>query len=160
MGPAGAGLTLPRVGAESSFLVVEQFAAQLPESASEIVKCWAGDTVLGEVVGVELGGLSEGIGQDARVEATVGALRESKKGVAGVAAGSEGGVDVDEVAGERSPVEGAHLVRDRVVRVEDRSDGHQDWFVGAPVHAEFDLGDPHAVGDGQPGEGTGARFRR
>ncbi|MDG4836507.1 hypothetical protein O7631_08245 [Micromonospora sp. WMMD967] len=42
----------------------------------------AGDEVLSEVVGIELGGLSEGVGEDAWVEATVGALREGEKGVA------------------------------------------------------------------------------
>lgn len=48
---------------------------------------------------IELGGLSERVGEDARVEATVGALREGEEGFARVAAGSERGVDVDEVPG-------------------------------------------------------------
>lgn len=139
MGPAGAGECCREPGAESSFLVVEQFAAPLRESASEIVQHWSGDAVLGEVVQVELSGLSECVGEDARVEATVGALREGDEGVAGVAAGSKGGVNVDEVPGERSSVEGAHLVRYRVVWVQDGSDRHEDRFVDAPVHAEFDL---------------------
>ena len=43
-------------GAESSFLVVEQFAAPLRESASELVQRRAGDAVLGEAVGIELRG--------------------------------------------------------------------------------------------------------
>lgn len=55
-------------------------------------------------------------------------------------------------SGRRSPVEGAHLVRDRVVGVQYRSDRHEDRFVGTPVHAEFDLGNPRTVGDGQAGE--------
>ncbi len=112
----------------------------------------AGDAVLGEVVGIEQAGLSKGVGEDTPVEAVVGAFGEMENGFAGVPAGLERGVDVDEVTGERPPVECAHLVRDRVVGVQNRSDGHEDGFVGAPVHAEFDLGCVPAVGDCQPGE--------
>lgn len=133
-------------------LCVDQPAAPGGEPVAEVGQCLAGDAVLGEVVGIEQVGLSERVGEDPSVESTIGAVRQAEESFFGVAAGPERGVDVDEVTGERPSVERAYLVRDRVVGVQDRSDGHEDGVVGAPVDPEFHLGHTVADGDDQPGE--------
>ena len=68
-------------------------------------------------------------------------------------------VDVDVVACLGTGEEGADLVRDGVIGVQDGADGERDGLVCAPVDAEFDLGCGAGgrVGDLEPGEARAFR---
>nr|WP_158244829.1 hypothetical protein [Verrucosispora sp. ts21] len=79
-------------------------------------------------------------GEPAPVESVVGGVREVAELVEGVPAAADGGIDVEEVAGGCPVVEGVHLAGHHVIGVQDRTDVHLDWRLGAPVRDQF-----HAV---------------
>lgn len=74
----------------------------------------------------------------------------------------DGGVYIQEVAWQSTAEQGADLVGDSVIGVQDRADGKLNGIMGAPVDGQLDLllGTASGARQGQPGERLGAHDHR
>ncbi len=96
-------------------------------------------SVLGDTIGRESHCAVELLSEHRGVESGVALACRDEESLVGEVPGCADGIDIEEVTGFGTAVEGADLVADRVVEAEDGADLKTNRLGVAPVHAEVDV---------------------
>jgi hypothetical protein len=117
----------------------EQFLTPLREAVAHVGNhFWVGVVFSERGVG-DLGKCPESVSKQQPVETVVSVGGKIEQLFAGIPAAGESGIHVEEVTGQGAAKEGAYLVGDGVVCMEDGSEVQLNRVVRTPVDGQLDL---------------------